>query len=435
MGFERNKVIKQMQAWLGATPGTKAHTEIVNIYNNWLPNRNPTYTRATKMSTSYDWCACTVSSALIKCGYARDDFFYPEISCGKLITGLKALGCWQEDESVTPEVGWLIFYSWSDTGKGECSTGHNHVGIVESVANGYITTIEGNYNNKCQKRKIKVNGRYIRGYGALKYDAEPSELTNDGVYQDDDLVWKLLLQDIGNEYGVAGVMGNLKAESCIRSNNLQDASAKRLGLTDEEYTAKVDSGTIDFTEAVGYGLCQWTSPSRKKGLKAYTDSKKVSIANLTSQVEYLLKELKATYSKTYKVLQNAKSVEEASTRFMYYYEAPKSRDSEGTKSARAKLSQTYFDRYKANNTDTSKIDSAKFKDTSICGTYRTTINLNLRTGASSLKPKLCVMPKGTEAKCYGFYTTYMNKKWYLVQAKVNGITYTGFCNGGYLKKI
>ena len=434
MGFDRNLVIKKMQSWLGAYPGTKAHTEIVNIYNEWLPNRNPAYTRATKMSTSYDWCACTVSSALISCGYARDDFFFPEISCGKLITGLKALGCWQEDESVTPEIGWLIFYSWSDSGKGECSTGHNHVGIVESVSNGYITTIEGNYNNKCQKRKIKVNGRYIRGYGALKYDAESPDLKDDGVYQNDDLVWKLLLADLGNEYGVAGVMGNLKAESCIRSNNLQDSSAKRLGLTDEEYTKGVDNGTIDFSKAVGYGICQWTSSTRKKGLKAYTDSKGVSIANLTAQVEYLLKELKTTYSKTYSTLKNAKSVSEASTRFMYYYEAPASRDSDSTKEKRAELSQTYYDKYKSVDTDTTKIDSAKFKDTSICGTYKTAINLNLRVGASSLKTKLCVMPKGTEAKCYGFYSTYLNKKWFLVQAKVNGITYTGFCNSGYLKK-
>lgn len=439
MGFDRNKVIAQMQKWIGAVPGTAAHTEIVNIYNAWLPNRNGTYTRSTKMLASYDWCACTVSSALIACGYAMNGFFHPEISCGKLITSLKALGCWVEDESVTPQVGWLIFYDWSDNGIGDDTTGHDHVGIVEKVSGGTITTIEGNYNNKCQRRSIKVNARYIRGYGALNYDVATPTIkpVDNGVYQDDLLVWNTLMAEFNNEYGVAGIMGNLKAESCIRSNNLQDSSEKRLGITDDEYTKMVDNGSLDFNQAVGYGICQWTSVSRKKKLKAYTDSKGVSIADLKAQVEFLIKELKATYGTTYNVVKNAKSVEEASTRFMYYYEAPASRDSASTRNTRAKNGMEYYTKYatpKTPNEDTTKIDSAKYKDASIAGTYKTTINLNLRVGASSLKTRLCIMPKGTKVQCYGFYSTYLGKRWYLVQATVNGILYTGFCNGGYLAK-
>jgi len=439
--MSRTDVIKQMQSWLGTTVGSVNHLDIINTYNNYLPQRNPLYTRATKMITSYDWCAATVSAALIKCGYAKEGIFYPECSCGKLINSLKAIGSWVEDESVTPEVGWLIFYDWDDTGAGDCTKGHDHVGIVETVSNGTITTIEGNYNKKCQRRCIKVNGRYIRGYGAIKYDdaTEKPILIDNMEYQNDLLVWNTLMNDIGNEYGVAGVMGNLKAESCIRSNNLQDSSARRLGITDEEYTLGVDTGAIDFCTPVGYGICQWTSTSRKKKLKAYTDSKGVSISDLQSQVEFLLSELKNTYSKTYLVLKMAESVEEASTRFMYYYEAPASRDKESTKTARAKLSQTYFDKYAEYKptevyTDTTQIDSAKYRDPDISGTYKTTINLNLRVGASSLKNKLCVMPKGTEVKCYSFYSIYMGKRWYLVQAVVNNVLYTGFCNGNYLEK-
>lgn len=40
--------------------------------------------------------------------------------------------------------------------------------------------------------------------------------------------------------GVAGLMGNLYAESGLNPINLQNTYEKRLGLTDAEYTAAVD---------------------------------------------------------------------------------------------------------------------------------------------------------------------------------------------------
>jgi hypothetical protein len=42
---------------------------------------------------------------------------------------------------------------------------------------------------------------------------------------------------------VAGLMGNLDAESGLRSNNLQDTYSREFGLTDAQYTAAVDNGT------------------------------------------------------------------------------------------------------------------------------------------------------------------------------------------------
>ena len=34
-------------------------------------------------------------------------------------------------------------------------------------------------------------------------------------------IWEFLIEKIGNPYGVAGLMGNLYAESKLRQNNLQ----------------------------------------------------------------------------------------------------------------------------------------------------------------------------------------------------------------------
>ena len=55
-------------------------------------------------------------------------------------------------------------------------------------------------------------------------------------------IWNTLYAFIGNAYGVAGLMGNLYAESGLNSINLQDTGNAKLNMTDEEYTAAVDGG-------------------------------------------------------------------------------------------------------------------------------------------------------------------------------------------------
>ncbi|MDD3251741.1 MAG: SH3 domain-containing protein [Lachnospiraceae bacterium] len=83
---------------------------------------------------------------------------------------------------------------------------------------------------------------------------------------------------------------------------------------------------------------------------------------------------------------------------------------------------------------TTRIETAKSYDKSIAGAYKITANLNLRAGAGTEKASLVVMPKGTEVRNYGYYTTAGGKKWYYVVAKINGATHTGFCSSAYLKK-
>lgn len=83
-------------------------------------------------------------------------------------------------------------------------------------------------------------------------------------------------------------------------------------------------------------------------------------------------------------------------------------------------------------TKEAKVEGAKSRNKKyILGkTYKTTADLHLRTGASTKKTSICVMPKGTKVKWYGYYTG----SWKLV--KVTSGTYkgkTGFCSQNYLK--
>lgn len=91
-------------------------------------------------------------------------------------------------------------------------------------------------------------------------------------------IWNYLYQKLGNAYGVAGVMGNMYAESALNPKNLQNTYETKLGYTDDSYTAAVDNGTYTnfVKDSAGYGLVQWTYWSLKQDLLNYVKSKNVS---------------------------------------------------------------------------------------------------------------------------------------------------------------
>ena len=88
--------------------------------------------------------------------------------------------------------------------------------------------------------------------------------------------------------GAYGMMANIYCESGFRANNAQNSCMTRLGMTDEIYASKVDSGEYKnfTTDRVGWGLCQWTSSGRKTSLLTYAKEQKKSIADETMQLNY-----------------------------------------------------------------------------------------------------------------------------------------------------
>lgn len=161
-------------------------------------------------------------------------------------------------------------------------------------------------------------------------------------------IWKWLWERIGNDFGTAGLMGNLCAESGLRADNLQNSYEKLLGMTDAEYTAAVDNGS--YTEdsfvhdSAGYGLAQWTYWSRKQALYDFVKLKGKSIGDLDTQLEFMWTELGSQYREVIQVLFSAKSVREASDAVMLGYERPADQ-SEDNQASRAELGQMYYDRY------------------------------------------------------------------------------------------
>ena len=163
---------------------------------------------------------------------------------------------------------------------------------------------------------------------------------------DEHHIWELLYAKIGNPYGVAGLMGNLYAESGLRSDNLQNSYEGSLGYTDASYTQAVDDGSYNsFTsDSAGYGLAQWTVEDRKTQLLAFANARGCSIADLDMQLDFLCDELEASFPGVLSVLKNAKSVREASDYVLFHFEAPLDQ-SEVVQAQRAANGSAYYSRY------------------------------------------------------------------------------------------
>jgi hypothetical protein len=137
-------------------------------------------------------------------------------------------------------------------------------------------------------------------------------------------MWNYFKSQGLNDYGVAGLMGNLYCESGLKPTNLQNNYEKSLNLNDAEYTAAVDAKiyTNFVKDGAGYGLAQWTYWSLKQDLLNYVQEKKASIGDGNVQMEFLAHQLSTSYKSVWQILQSAKSVLEASNAVLLKFERP-----------------------------------------------------------------------------------------------------------------
>ena len=166
-------------------------------------------------------------------------------------------------------------------------------------------------------------------------------------------IWRFLKSQGMTDAGVAGLMGNLFAESGLNPKNLQNTYEKKLGYTDATYTAAVDNGTYTnfVRDSAGYGLCQWTYWSRKEALLAYAKAAGKSIGDLEMQLGFLMKELSSGYKAVLAVLKTATTVRAASDAVLLQFERPADQ-SETAKARRAGFGQKYFDKYAGKESQT-----------------------------------------------------------------------------------
>jgi hypothetical protein len=186
-----------------------------------------------------------------------------------------------------------------------------------------------------------VNRRLGVGMGGLL----PAPSAPAGVGGTEEAVWDFFKDKGLNNYAVAGLMGNLYAESGLRPDNLQNTFETKLLLSDSAYTAAVDSGryTNFVYDGAGYGLAQWTFWSRKDGLLKAAKAAKVSIGDLNMQLGFLWKELQG-YTGVLAALKKAGSVLDASNCVLTGFEKPADMGA-AAQAKRAGYGQVYYDKY------------------------------------------------------------------------------------------
>ena len=177
-------------------------------------------------------------------------------------------------------------------------------------------------------------------------------------------IYNYLTNTMGlNMAAACGVMANIYAESGMIPNNLQNTYNHSFGLSDAEYTSRVDkgkgkyktaSGTTKYfkSDSGGYGLCQWTSSGRKANLLSKALDKGVSVANLNNQMRHLTDELQNSYSSVWHTLKNvpnnAHGAYLAAAHFCIAFEAPY--DYINVSQSRGKTAVTsYWNSYSGNN--------------------------------------------------------------------------------------
>jgi len=352
MGYTAKKLIELAIAELGyceKETNAQLDNKTANAGDgNWTKYARDLHTAGYYQApkNGYAWCDMFVDWLFLQLTGSKEKGEYLECQ-----TGLYGAGCeWSSDcyrragrFDKNPKPGDQIFFGKTDD--------EEHTGIVEKVENGKVYTIEGNASNQVKRCTYSLTSSYIVGYGHPRFDAEEVQTTpvvlmgtaSTGSAADEKTIWDFLKGKGLNGFAIAGIMGNLYAESALRSDNLQNTGNNKWNLTDAEYTEQIDAGKRDFEDGQGYGLAQWTYPTRKAAMLAFAKAANKSICDLQMQLDFLWKELQG-YSAVMSVLKSATSVREASDIFMVKFENPYDK-SEDRKKERASKGQSYYDKY------------------------------------------------------------------------------------------
>ena len=189
MSVSASTVLTEARKLIGTVMGTTAHHNIVDLYNSTKP-----LPVGYKAKYTDDWCDITVSVIGIKSG--ATDLIGRECGVQRHIDIFKSKGIWIEDGKITPKPADIVCFNWDDTTQPNDGWA-DHIGIVESVSNGVITTIEGNYGRQVKRRTMPVGWGYIRGYARPAYGSQAS--TNTGKKSDEEIAKEVINGTWGND--------------------------------------------------------------------------------------------------------------------------------------------------------------------------------------------------------------------------------------------
>lgn len=364
----------------------------------------PDWTYSTSgLTPGQPWCMAFVYACAKDAGVPTD-VIPKTFSCTTLARSDK--GTWLKGpchgKSVTPEPGDLILFRWSNFLRlSEYES--DHVGIVTSVSNGKVYTVEGNSGSggsnlfrKVTNNEYKLDCQNINGYWRPKWVATGSSTSSvvsnryvsKDLYDSENTRKDATIRQIGyidSNYQPSISTSNIKLSVINYTGVLAsmfEFAATELGLTFNDSTTSTvildelsSSETVVVntlmdkglnaaasvgilaniyaesslrTNAVGdngtsFGICQWHY-DRGTHMKQMVGSDWAN--NLTGQLDFLWYELTSDYTSMlddfYRLPNTKSGAQQAAEDFVIQFERP--RDTEGAIKRRRQLASDYWDK-------------------------------------------------------------------------------------------
>lgn len=172
---------------------------------------------------------------------------------------------------------------------------------------------------------------------------------NPNIVTDEEKCFKYLFEKMGLcTAATCGILSNLYYESKYNSEILQIGSLASLSFNNKQYTEAVDNGSYkDFVcDLTGYGLVQWTLPSRKEALLQYAKKTGRSIGNMEMQLEFFSMEIKE-YKDVWRLITECENSAEGAYSVghdvCYYYEQPLKKETDSA--IRGNYAAALYDKY------------------------------------------------------------------------------------------
>ena len=158
---QRDRILRAAASLVGVRGGSAAHHQLVNDYNSVRP-----LPVGYAVKDSDDWCDIFVTTVFQREGLSG--LIGRECGVERHIQIFKRLGIWNENGAATPKAGDIITFNWDQDNQPNNGFA-DHIGIVESVSNGIIHTIEGNSNDQVRRKTYRIGHGNIRGFASPRY--------------------------------------------------------------------------------------------------------------------------------------------------------------------------------------------------------------------------------------------------------------------------
>lgn len=152
----KKEAVEKLVKWAKEQVGYKPTNGKYNKYAETLDKIEGFYNGK---KNGYDWCDVFVDCGMVVnfgAEIGRQMVYQPRYSCGAgcgySANYYKANKAWY----TSPQVGDQIFFGYN---------GGDHTGLVVAVESEYVTTVEGNYDNDVESRRLKKTDYRIAGYG------------------------------------------------------------------------------------------------------------------------------------------------------------------------------------------------------------------------------------------------------------------------------